>query len=45
MVEFCVTTDAEEFEQTEEEALRLMRLLPSEFDEEERKEESAGKLV
>jgi catechol 2,3-dioxygenase-like lactoylglutathione lyase family enzyme len=45
MVEFCVTTDAEGFAQTEEEALRLMRLPPTEFAEEERKEESIGKRV
>ena len=45
MVEFCVTTDPEGFAQTEEEALRLMRLPVSEFPEEERKEESIGKRV
>ena len=38
MVEFCVTTDAEAFAQTEREALRLMRLPPSEIPEETRKE-------
>jgi catechol 2,3-dioxygenase-like lactoylglutathione lyase family enzyme len=45
MVEFCVTTDADEFEQTEEEALRLMRLPVSEIAEETRKEEALGKQV
>ena len=45
MVEFCVTTDPEEFEQSEEEALRLLRLPSSEFAEEDRKEGSVGKLV
>ena len=45
MVEFCVTTDAEGFEQTEEEALRLLHQPSSEFPEEERKEESVGKVV
>ena len=45
MVEFCVTTDAEEFEQTEEEALRLLRLPVSEIPEETRKEDSIGNLV
>jgi catechol 2,3-dioxygenase-like lactoylglutathione lyase family enzyme len=45
MVEYCVTTDAKGFEQSEEEALRLLRQPSSEFAEEERKEESIGKLV
>ena len=45
MVEFCVTTDAEEFTQSEEEALRLLRQPPAEFAEEDRKEASIGKLV
>lgn len=45
LVEFCVTTDAEAFEQTEEEALRLLRLPVNEFLEEQRKETSIGKLV
>ena len=45
MVEFCVTTDPEGFEQAEEEALRLLRLPVSEIPEEERKEESVGKMV
>jgi catechol 2,3-dioxygenase-like lactoylglutathione lyase family enzyme len=45
MVEFCVTTDEEAFEQSEEEALRLLRLPTSEFAEAERKEESIGKVV
>jgi len=42
MVEFCVTTDAEEFEQTEEEALRLLRLPAEEIAEETRKEPSTA---
>ena len=45
MVEFCVTTDAKAFEQSEEEALRLLRLPPSEIAEEERKETSVGRSV
>jgi catechol 2,3-dioxygenase-like lactoylglutathione lyase family enzyme len=46
MVEFCVTTNAEEFaSQTEEEALRLLRLPPEEIEESTRKETSIGKLV
>jgi catechol 2,3-dioxygenase-like lactoylglutathione lyase family enzyme len=46
MVEFCVTTNAEEFgSQTPEEALRLLRLPVEEFAEEDRKDESAGELV
>ena len=46
MVEFCVTTDAEQFsDQSEEEALRLLRLPSSEFAEVDRKETSIGKLV
>ncbi len=45
MVEFCVTTDVEAFEQTEEEALRLLRLPVSEIAEETRKEEAVGKSV
>ncbi len=46
MVEFCVTTNAEEFaEQTEEEALRLLREPRSEFTEGDRKEASIGKRV
>ena len=38
MVEFCVTTDAAHFSQTEEEALRLMRLPADKIAEETRKE-------
>jgi catechol 2,3-dioxygenase-like lactoylglutathione lyase family enzyme len=38
MVEFCVTTDAAAFAQTEEEALRLLRQPPEDFYEETRKE-------
>ena len=46
MVEFCVTTDAEGFaDQSEEEALRLLRLPSSEFAEEDRKEASIGERV
>jgi catechol 2,3-dioxygenase-like lactoylglutathione lyase family enzyme len=45
MVEFCVTTDAEEFQQTEEEALALLRLPASDIPEETRKEDSIGELV
>lgn len=45
MVEFCVTTDPQEFEQSEEEALRLLRQPVAEFAEEDRKEDSVGKLV
>jgi catechol 2,3-dioxygenase-like lactoylglutathione lyase family enzyme len=45
MVEFCVTTDAEKFDQTEDEALRQLRLPASEIPAEATKEESVGKLV
>jgi len=45
MVEFCVTTNAEEFLQTEEEALRLLRQPPEEFAEETRKEPSVARRV
>lgn len=45
MVEFCVTTDAEHFVQTEEEALRLLRQPPEEIDEETRKETSVAQPV
>ena len=46
MIEFCVTTDSDEFSaQTPEEALRLMRLPVSEFAEETRKDESIGEFV
>ena len=45
MVEFCVTTDAEEFGQTEKEALRLLRLPASEIAEDTRKEGAVGKRV
>jgi len=38
LVEFCVTTDAAGFAQSEAEALRLLRLPPEEFGEETRKE-------
>ncbi len=40
MVEFCVTTDGKEFLQTEEEALRLLRLPASEIGDDTRKEVS-----
>jgi len=45
MVEFCVTTDAEEFAQSEEEALRLMRQPQGEIPEETRKETSIARRV
>jgi catechol 2,3-dioxygenase-like lactoylglutathione lyase family enzyme len=45
LVEFCVTTDKEEFAQTEEEALRLLRLAPEDFEKEARKETSVGESV
>ena len=45
MMEFCVTTDAAEFGQTEEEALRLMRQPPDEIPEETRKETTMAKQV
>ncbi len=43
LVEFCVTTDAAHFAQTEEEALRLLRLPPAEIPEETRKEPSIAR--
>lgn len=45
MVEFCVTTDVEEFSQTEAEALRLLRLPAEEFGDETRKEPDVAKPV
>ncbi len=45
MVEFCVTTDAGHFLQTEAEALRLMRLPPDQVAKETRKETSAARRV
>lgn len=45
MVEFCVTTDAGEFLQSEEEALRLLRQPPEEIGEETRKEASAARRI
>lgn len=46
MVEFCVTTDAEQFmEQSPEEALRQLRLPPSEFAAETRKEPTLAKRL
>ena len=43
MVEFCVTTDADAFGQTEEEALRLLRQPAAEIGEETRKEPSVAR--
>ena len=43
MVEFCVTTDQKAFEQTEEEALRLLRLPPDQISEDSRKEPASSK--
>jgi len=45
MVEFTTTTDASKFDQSEEEALRLLRLEPGEFTPDERKDESSGVRV
>lgn len=45
MVEFCVTTDAAAFSQTEEEALRLLRQPSEEIPEETRKETSIARRV
>ncbi|MEE3326324.1 MAG: hypothetical protein VX252_03250, partial [Myxococcota bacterium] len=45
MVEFCVTTKPDEFAQTEEEALRLLRLPKEEFQEDGRKEQSVASRV
>jgi catechol 2,3-dioxygenase-like lactoylglutathione lyase family enzyme len=45
MVEFCVTTDAPAFAQTEEEALRLLRLPPDRIGEETRKEQKTAVRV
>ena len=45
MVEFCVTTDAEAFAQSKEEALRLLRQKPEEFAEESRKERDVAVRV
>ena len=45
LVEFCVTTDEKAFEQTEEEALRILRLTPDEIAEDARKETSVGTSV
>jgi len=45
MVEFCVTTDPEHFSQSEEEALRLMRLPPDEIAEETRKDTNVAKPI
>lgn len=44
MVEFTTTTRPDAFEQTEEEALRLLRQPPSEFSEDHRKDTSAGNV-
>lgn len=45
MVEYCVTTDADEFVQTEEEALRLLRQPVAEFGEESRKDANIATVV
>ncbi len=46
MVEFCVTTNADEFgEQTPEEALQMLRQPVTEFPEESRKDATIGELV
>jgi hypothetical protein len=45
MVEFCVTTDAEHFVQTEAEALRLLRQPHKEIGEETRKETRVAQPV
>jgi hypothetical protein len=45
MVEFCVTTDAARFRQTEAEALRLLRLPAEEIGEETRKETDVAERV
>jgi catechol 2,3-dioxygenase-like lactoylglutathione lyase family enzyme len=45
MIEFCVTTDAEMFAQTEEEALRLMRQPFENIPEQSRKETSVAEPV
>ena len=45
MVEFCVTTNAAEFGQSEAEALRLLRTPPEEIPEANRKETSIAKPV
>lgn len=45
MVEFCVTTAPDHFQQSEEEALRLMRLPADEIKEDTRKEQSIGRRV
>ncbi len=45
MVEFCVTTDAASFAQTEEEALRLLRQPPEQIPEATRKETSIARRV
>lgn len=45
MVEYCVTTDGEEFLQTEEEALRLLRLPADEIGAETRKEISETERI
>ena len=42
MVEFTTTTNADEFEQSEEEALCVLRQPPSEFTEEQRKDASTS---
>ncbi len=45
MVEFCVTTDREGFAQSEEEALRHLRMSPDQFSEASRKEKQVATRV
>lgn len=45
MVEFCVTTDRQAFAQSEEEALRLLRMTPEQFSEASRKEKQVATRV
>ena len=45
MVEFCVTTKPEEFVQSEEEALRLLRLPKEDIADHERKEQSVASRI
>ena len=45
MVEFTTTTDQQAFEQSEEEALALLRVPPENIGEETRKDESSGHTV
>jgi catechol 2,3-dioxygenase-like lactoylglutathione lyase family enzyme len=46
MIEFCVTTDAEQFgDQTPDEALRLLQLSPDEIEEATRKDDSISASI